>query len=292
MAAFIFHEGLFATNPLIPFVIFKNRSCAATFFCTTLHGLVLWCLLYYLPLYYEAVKGLSPFRAGLAILPETLTLVPASIITGLLITWSGSYRWAIWAGWVVTSTGMGLLCLLDVGTPTRMWIGLNLVIGLGTGILFGAMAFAVQASVAAEFLPVAVSMFAFFRSLGAVCRCKTLLCITLMLTLFQAIGVAIGGTIFQNRLISQLEKYPQFADGNRNVIHNGIAIIASIRTMREEAGRSILMQAFANSLQTLWVDMCIISEVGLFASMLIQSYTLDVALPDTKRANSDVNQAE
>jgi hypothetical protein len=130
---------------------------------------VLWCLLYYLPLHYEIVKGFSPIHAGLAVLLETASLVPASIITGLLVTWSGSYPWGIWIGWIVTTLGMGLLRLLDVGTPVSLWAGLNLVIGLGTGILFGAMAFAVQASVTSELLASAVSMFSFFRSLGAVC---------------------------------------------------------------------------------------------------------------------------
>jgi hypothetical protein len=118
-----------------------------------LHGLVLWRLLYYLPIYYEIVKGFSRIHAGLGILPETASLVPASIITGQL----------------VTTLGMGLLRLLDVGTLVSLWVGLNLVVGVCTGMLFGAMAFAVRASVASELLASAVSMFSFFRSLGAVC---------------------------------------------------------------------------------------------------------------------------
>lgn len=168
MTIFLFYEWKMVENPLIPFNAFKNRSCIITFLCTTLHGLVVWCLIYYLPLYYEVVQGLNPMQSGLAMLPETLTIVPASILTGLLITWSGRYRWAIWAGWAVTVTGVGLLHLLHVGTPRRMWIGLNLVAGCGTGMLFGAMGFAVQASVSSKNMAVAVAMFTFFRSLGAV----------------------------------------------------------------------------------------------------------------------------
>ena len=54
--------------------------------------------------------------------------------------------------------------------------------------------------------------------------------------------------------------------------------------MPEAAGRTILVRAFANALQTVWVQMCIVSEVGLVVSLLIQSYTLDVALPDVEGA--------
>jgi hypothetical protein len=42
-----------------------------TYMETILHGIVLWCLLYFLPLYYEAVKGYTPIVSGVAILPET-----------------------------------------------------------------------------------------------------------------------------------------------------------------------------------------------------------------------------
>jgi hypothetical protein len=168
MICFCLYEYTLAKNPLIPFIIFQNRSAAITYICTILHGLVLWCLLYYLPLYYEAVKDMSPINAGLAVLPETLTLVPASVITGLAITRTGSYRWAIWLGWIITSIGMGLLILLDVDTSTGEWIGLNLIVGMGTGMLFGAMGFAVQASVNIDSIAVAVCVFSFFRSLGSV----------------------------------------------------------------------------------------------------------------------------
>ena len=168
MICFCLYEYFLATNPLIPFVIFKNWSSAITFVCTILHGLVLWCLLYYLPLYYEAVKGMTPIHAGFALLPETLSLVPASMAAGLAITWTGSYRWAIWTGWVVTTVGFGILMLLDANTSTASWIGLNLVVGAGAGMLFGSMAFAVQASVDVGAIPVAVCMFSFFRSFGSV----------------------------------------------------------------------------------------------------------------------------
>jgi hypothetical protein len=168
MICFCLYEYFLAKNPLIPFVIFRNRSAAITYICTILHGLVLWCLLYYLPLYYEAVKNMSSIDAGLAVLPETLSLVPASVITGLVVTRTGSYRWAIWIGWITTTIGLGMLILLDVNTSTGRWIGLNLIVGLGTGMLFGAMAFAVQASVSVDSVAVAVCMFSFFRSLGSV----------------------------------------------------------------------------------------------------------------------------
>jgi hypothetical protein len=286
MICFCVYEYFLAKNPLIPFVIFKNRSAAVTYICTILHGLVLWCLLYYLPLYYEAVKNMSPIDAGLAVLPETLTLVPSSVITGLAITRTGSYRWAIWIGWIITTVGMGLLTLLDVDTSAGGWIGLNLVVGAGTGMLFGAMAFAVQASVNVESIAVAVCMFSFFRSLGSVGSTGTKIIIT-EANHGQTIGITIGGTVFQNRIRQQLEEYPQFASAGSNFVDDGIALIAAIKTLPEDADRSILVQAYAKALQTIWQDMCFVSAAGLLLSLFIQSYTLDVPSQMDKNISTD-----
>jgi len=83
---------------------------------------------------------------------------------------TGRYRWAIWAGWILTTLGCGLLYLLDVDTRTAAWIFLNLVVGLGTGMLFPSMQFAIQASSSNADLAFAVSMFTFFRSFGQAVR--------------------------------------------------------------------------------------------------------------------------
>jgi hypothetical protein len=286
MICFCLYEYFLAKIPLIPFTIFKNRSAAITYICTILHGLVLWCLLYYLPLYYEAVRDMSPINAGLAVLPETLTLVPASVITGLVITRIGSYRWAIWIGWIITTIGMGLLILLDVDTSTGGWIGLNMIVGFGTGMLFGAMAFAVQASVNIDSIAVAVCMFSFFRSLGSVGSPAREIA-TIGANIEQTIGITIGGTVFQNRIRQQLEQYPQFASAGSNYVDDGIALITAIKTLPEDAGRSILVQAYAKALQTIWQDMCFVSAAGLLLSLFIQSYTLDVPLQMDKTTSTD-----
>lgn len=59
------------TDPIIRFTIFSNITMLVTYLETLIHGMILWSLLYYLPLYYEAVKGYTPIVSGVAILPES-----------------------------------------------------------------------------------------------------------------------------------------------------------------------------------------------------------------------------
>lgn len=174
LVGFVLYEKYITINPFINLGIFGNRTASITYFSNFLHGMILWTLLYYLPLYYEAVKSMTPTQAGTAVFPETFTVAPASLIMGMLVSLMGRYRWGVRSGWLLTTLGMGLLFLLDVNTSTFGWVILNLVGGLGIGILFSAMAFAIQGSACAtgEDMRFAISMFTFFRTLGTVCITK------------------------------------------------------------------------------------------------------------------------
>jgi MFS family permease len=74
LVAFGFYELYFATTPIINKGVFNNWTMTVTYITTVLHGMILWCLLYYAPLYYQGVKGYTPVVSALALLPETLTV--------------------------------------------------------------------------------------------------------------------------------------------------------------------------------------------------------------------------
>ena len=257
---FVFWEKYGAREPLIRLTIFNNRTAAASYFMTVCHGMILWCNLYYLPLYYEAVKGYTPIVSGIALFPETFTVAPAAGLTGFLISYSGRYRWAIWAGWGLTTLGTGLLYLLDVNTSIPAWIFLNLVSGLGLGLLFPSMAFSIQASTTNKDLAFAVAMYSFFRAFG------------------QAIGVAIGGTIFQNQMKQKLMAYPLLAAQAGDYSKDASALVQIIKTMDEGLKKTQLVQGYADSLKTVWITTCGLAAAALLSSLLIQGLDLNRAL--------------
>ncbi|KAL8681655.1 MAG: hypothetical protein Q9186_002252 [Xanthomendoza sp. 1 TL-2023] len=249
LISFVAYEELVATEPLIRMVIFKNRTAAVSYIETVIHGMILWSLLYYMPLYYEAVKGFSPVISGVALFPETFTVAPASIVVGILITVTGRYRWAIWSGWVLTVLGAGLIYLLDVDTSTVEWIFLNLVGGLGMGMLFPSMAFAIQASSTNADLAFAIAMFSFFRAFG------------------QAIGVAVGGTIFQNQVKTKLLSYPALASKADEYSKDASRLVQIIKAMQDGIVKEDLKHAYADSLKVVWATMCGLAGVGLILSL-------------------------
>lgn len=260
LVVFVIYEEKFAVEPLIRLDVFKNRTAAASYFETTIHGMILWGILYYLPLYYETVKGQTPILAGVSLFPETFTVAPAAMVTGILITKTGRYRWAIWGGWFLTTLGSGLLCLLRVETPTVSWIFLNLVSGLGMGMLFPSMAFSIQAATTNKDLAFAVALYSFFRAFG------------------QALGVAIGGTIFQNEMKRQLLTYPLLASRAGEYAADASSLVRIVKDMAPGEVKMQLVQSYTDALRTVWAVMTGLAFLGLLSSILIKGLDLDVAL--------------
>ena len=134
LVIFGFYEYKFARDPIIPPKIFYNRTATVSFMGSAFQGFILWCLLYYMPLYFEAVKEYSPVITGVSLFPATFTVCPSAMIVGIVITSTGHYRWAIWLGWLVSTIGLGLVCFIKVTTSIYVWDFGMLFDTLGHGI--------------------------------------------------------------------------------------------------------------------------------------------------------------
>ena len=258
---FVLYEIYVIRTPLIPLSIFGSRTAAVNYFGTMVHGIVLWCLLYYLPLYYEAVKAYSPIIAGVAVFPETFTVAPVSVLVGIAVSITGRFRWAIWSGWSLTVLGLGLLYLLGPKTSVVAFVFLNIVPGLGTGLLFACMNMATQAAATEKHVGFAAAMYVFMRSLG------------------QGIGVAVGGVVFQSQLTVKLEAYPDVGRNATAVAQDASGLVQIIKALPEGATeRSELVNAYADALKVVWAVMAGLAFVALLLSLLTKALTLDARM--------------
>ncbi|ATZ56045.1 hypothetical protein BCIN_12g05830 [Botrytis cinerea B05.10] len=265
---FCIYEALLAKKPIIPTRLFRNPSTTIAYFCTFLHGMILWSIVYYAPFYFMSVQGYTSMMAGVAALPETLTIVPMAMIVGIIAAKTGKYRWSLWLGWALTVFGCGTLYLLDVGTPVVAWIFLMLGSGIGMGLLYPAMSLAIQASAPQKDAATAAGLFTFFRALG------------------QTVGVAIGGGILQNRMLAELRASQdftilaaQFGYTLEKVAANVVALIPLINALPPEDPEVVDFRLVsARSIKSIWFAMCIFAGFGLIASCFVKSYGLDQAL--------------
>lgn len=272
--AFVMYETYVPKLPLIPLSIFSSRTAAVNYIGTLIHGMVLWCVLYYLPLYYEAVKAYNLIIVGLAFFPETFTIAPIAILVGIAVSITGRFRWAIWSGWSVTVLGLGLLYLLGPDTSVPAFVFLNLVPGSGMGLLFACMNLATQAAATEKNVGFAAAVYIFMRSLG------------------QGIGIAIGGVVFQSRFVVELGKYPELARNATALAQDASGLVQIIKAMPEGgAERVAIVNAYADALKVVWAVMAGFAFVALVLSFGTEGLSLNAAM-ETEQALIDRGNAE
>ena len=186
LIAFILIEWKWAELPMMPLGMFKKASVSAMMAQTFLLGAVYYTYLYFLPLYFQNVRGTSPLISAALQLPLFVTQSTVSTMAGLYMSWFNRYVEVIWVGFGMWTLGAGLLVLCD----DKIHIGLVsfflVIVGCGTGCVFQPTLVALQAHCAKAQRAVAVSNRNFLRSSGA------------------AVGLAVSSAILANVLKSSL----------------------------------------------------------------------------------------
>lgn len=90
----------------------------------------------YMPTYYQACKGASPRQSGIDSLALTMSLGPASIVTGVSVTKTGKYRIQAYLGWIILVAGAGALTTISENTILAHSIGLPSLISIGAGMIY------------------------------------------------------------------------------------------------------------------------------------------------------------
>lgn len=173
-------------NATVPPRILKQRSVASAAWFSTCLGASFFVLIYYVPIWFQAIKETSAVGSGIRNLPMILALVIVSIFSGVMVTVFGYYTpWMIVSS-VFMSVGVGLLSTWKVSTGAGEWIGYQIIYGIGVGFGMQQSLIAVQTVLALDDVPVGTSIINFSLTLGG------------------ALFISVGQNIFTNRLLSNL----------------------------------------------------------------------------------------
>jgi hypothetical protein len=113
LIGFIIYSAYILAEPLIRGTLFNTSTIIAAYISTLVQGLIVWSLLYYMPLYFEVVKNYSPITFGITMFPFTFTITPAAVIIGLIVTKTSRYRPSLWIRWFYITLGIGLFIYLN-----------------------------------------------------------------------------------------------------------------------------------------------------------------------------------
>jgi hypothetical protein len=141
---------------------------------------------YYLPFYFQAVRGTNAQTSGFSILPYGMTVSIATLLSGSLVTLSGFYVPLMWLGSGIFVAGGGLLYTLSRSSPFAKWFGYQVLTGAGYGAMVQITITALQVVLSAEDIPLGSTLVILAQCLGC------------------SIGLAVAENVFRNTLHAQL----------------------------------------------------------------------------------------
>ncbi|KAJ6111411.1 major facilitator superfamily domain-containing protein [Penicillium sp. IBT 18751x] len=173
----------------LPPPILKKRTILSACMFALFFGGAFFVLVYYVPIFFQSVKGSSAMKSGIQLLPLMLATVVSSVVFGGLITIAGYYTPFLIGSAAIAAIGTGLITMFDVDISTGRWIGYQIVVGAGVGAGFQVPMTAVQTVLDPSDIPVGTAMVMFFQTLGG------------------ALFIAVGQSVFQNGLIEGIKTY-------------------------------------------------------------------------------------
>ena len=151
----------------IPPRVFTQRTVLASALFICMFGAAFFILIFYLPIYFQAIKGSSATTSGIQLLPLILSLVIGSIIIGGVVTVTGQYYYYMPIGAIFFAVGCGLISTLGTESNTGKWLGYQLLAGCGGGAAFQLPIIGVQNALPLADIPIGTAIIMY-----AVCRFK------------------------------------------------------------------------------------------------------------------------
>ena len=254
LSIFLFQESR-AAEPLLPLRLFRDKIFSVGSSIQFVVGLAMFGAVAYLPIYFQVVRGTSATMSGLRLLPLMGGFIFTSIASGRLISKIGRYRVFPIVGTAIMIPGIYLLSRMGAGTSTWEGVAYMLPLGIGLGLSMQVIVLAVQNAAPHRDLGAATAGVNLFRSLGS------------------AFGIAIFGSILNNRLTYELtQTIPAEALGQ-----------FSRRTLTASPERlkalppdihSGVVDAFSNSLHTVFISAVPIIVVAFLISWLLRDLPL------------------
>jgi EmrB/QacA subfamily drug resistance transporter len=215
-----------ARQPLLPLRLFSDLTFTLAAIVGFTVGFALFGSVTYLPMFLQLVKGSSPTRSGLEMMPMMLGTPTTSIAAGQLIARYGRYRAFPIAGMAVATSALAWLSRITVALTVQELVLRLLLLGAGLGMVTQVLVMAVQNTARYEDLGVATSGATMFRLIGG------------------SVGTAVLGTLFAGHVGGLHGVAPARLAGAAvvlsaeaaNAIATGVAAVFRVAAMVAAAG--------------------------------------------------------
>lgn len=249
----------FAAEPVMPGRLFRHRTSMLVAINSFINGGLLYWMIFFLPVYFQAVMLYSPTRAGVALLPITLLGVPGSVVASLALARWGRFKPIHVVGFAIQTLGIGLFILQWEQTTVAEWAIYQCIAALGGGFVFSTLLPAFQAPVPDKDQGTATAAWYFLRLFGHIW------------------GVAIPAAIMNNRVDALLAAGAVSDAAARGLLANGGAYQSASAAFVKQFSPAIQVEVryvYRLALQRVWQVATALSGTAFLLTLLEEEVTL------------------
>ena len=242
-------------EPILPLTLFKNKVVLINVIISFLTGVVLFGVIIYLSIFLQVVKGFSPTISGLALLPLTLGIYPATMSVGRGVSKGRKIKSYPIIGFSLLA--LATLALTSINSNVSyLWLGgILFVVGLGLGMLMQLPSLVVTSILPKELIGVGASTVTLFRSLGS------------------AVGTAIFGTILNFQLSKYLSELMGQIFKEKIVMPTEIDSFAALDSMPDTIKKMIL-ESFTHAMNDIYLVAFFLTLVGVMVSVFMPNLSI------------------
>lgn len=163
---FVLVEFLMKDAALIPLRLFKNSTFSVTIAGGFIVGVAMFGAIVMVPQYFQVVRGYSPTKSGLLMLPLVVGIMFGSQVAGLITKLTGRYKVLPVIGTFVIAVGSALYGQVHYDSPLWQPLVYGGVIGFGLGGCMQTLIIAAQNAGPRSDMGVSTASATFFRQMG------------------------------------------------------------------------------------------------------------------------------
>ncbi|OOF90580.1 hypothetical protein ASPCADRAFT_519135 [Aspergillus carbonarius ITEM 5010] len=268
IGVFLFVERKVARFPLMDLRVFHTWENIAVMMVAAAHSMATRGSEYYLPFYFQSVRGASPTWSGVMVLPMMGAASVCDVVVGVVVHRTGRYREVIWGGAGLLALGTGLYVLLGVDSSMGMVVGFQVVGGVGLSLLLSTPMLAIQNTVGQGEVAVATATLGFVRSVAT------------------SLSIVLGGVVFQDSMVVRQGGLVEAGlDGELVRAFGGYDAAANVEligTIGDEMQRRAVREAYAWSIRNMFILYTAAAAVGVLACPFVKQWFMSKEHTETK----------
>jgi hypothetical protein len=202
---------------------------------------------YFLPIYFQAIRGVDALHSGFDILPFLLSVTVASIIAGITTSKLGYYVPQMILCPTFMAVGAGLITTFTIGTSRGRWIGYQILFGIGFGIGNQQANIAAQTVLKNQDIAIGSALMMFAAQISG------------------AVFVPVGNAVFENHLVKGI-KGIEGVDASL-VLGTGAT---EIRDVVAEGVLGGVLGAYDGALREVFLVAAIMAAIGLVPALAME----------------------